>query len=211
MKNFSLEQINWQKMNGLLPAIIQNTNNGAVLMLGYMNREALEKTLDNKIVTFFSRSKQRLWIKGETSGHVLKLQSIALDCDGDSLLLQVIPTGPTCHLGYKSCFQPSGKTQLQFLDELIELIKERSVANVADSYTAQLLSQGKPRCAQKVGEEAVETVIAALSEKQDNLINEASDLFYHLLVLLKACELSFYDLLTCLEQRHQMKKSSAVK
>ena len=211
MNDFSWQQINWQKMQGLLPAIIQDAQTGAVLMLGYMNQEALEKTLKTKVVTFFSRSKERLWTKGETSGHYLFLQSIAIDCDGDSLLIQALPKGPTCHLGFKSCFQLAKNTQLQFLSELIEVINERSLQDKSESYTAQLLAEGKPRCAQKVGEEAVETVIAALCEKPEHLINEASDLFYHLLVLLKACELSFYDLLQCLEQRHQIKKSSAVK
>jgi phosphoribosyl-ATP pyrophosphohydrolase/phosphoribosyl-AMP cyclohydrolase len=203
MNDLELSQLDWQKMEGLIPAIIQNANNGEVLMLGYMNQEALQATLETRLVTFYSRSKQRLWTKGETSGHSLKLQAISLDCDGDSLLIQAIPQGPACHLGLASCFQPAPLSQLGFLDKLIKLIEERAKQNDSTSYTAQLLASGVNRCAQKVGEEAVETVIAAVSKNREELINEASDLVFHLLVMLEACELSFYELLDCLQKRHE--------
>jgi phosphoribosyl-ATP pyrophosphohydrolase/phosphoribosyl-AMP cyclohydrolase len=201
MNNLEIKQLAWQKMDGLIPAIIQNANNGEVLMLGYMNQEALELTLAKGQVTFYSRSKQRLWTKGESSGHLLQLKAIAPDCDGDSLLIQVLPQGPACHLGFVSCFQPSISTKLGFLDRLIQLIANRAQENTAQSYTAQLLAAGINRCAQKVGEEAVETAIAAVTNQRDELVNEAADLVFHLLVMLQACELSFYDLLDCLQAR----------
>ncbi|MBA3536390.1 MAG: bifunctional phosphoribosyl-AMP cyclohydrolase/phosphoribosyl-ATP diphosphatase HisIE [Tatlockia sp.] len=201
MNDLEPGQLDWQKMQGLIPAIIQNANNGEVLMLGYMNQEALQATLETRLVTFYSRSKQRLWTKGETSGHRLKLKSMSLDCDGDSLLVQAIPQGPACHLGLSSCFQPAPLSQLGFLESLIKLIEERSKQNETTSYTAELLASGVNRCAQKVGEEAVETVIAAVSKNREELINEAADLVFHLLVMLQACELSFYELLDCLQRR----------
>jgi phosphoribosyl-ATP pyrophosphohydrolase/phosphoribosyl-AMP cyclohydrolase len=202
MNNFPISQIDWQKMRGLIPAIIQNANSGEVLMLGYMNQEALQTTLQTEQVTFYSRSKQRLWTKGETSGHFLMLKAIALDCDGDSLLIQAMPKGPACHLGTSSCFRPTSESRLSFLDSLISLIKERANQGSSTSYTVQLLATGVNRCAQKVGEEAVETVIAAVSKNHEELINESADLLFHLLVLLQACELSFYELIDCLQKRH---------
>lgn len=198
-----MNELDWQKMDGLIPAIIQNAENGEVLMLGYMNEEALKITLETKTVCFYSRSKQRLWIKGESSGYKLELQSISFDCDGDSLLIQALPAGPTCHLGFSSCFQPRAQFQLGFLDKLIKLIAVRSQENQSTSYTATLLASGLNRCAQKLGEEAVETVISAVSKNREELINEASDLVFHLLVLLQACELSFYELIACLQRRHK--------
>lgn len=203
MRNLQTELIDWQKMKGLIPAIIQNINSGEVLMLGYMNQEALDLTLQSGQVTFYSRSKQRLWTKGESSGNYLELQALSLDCDGDSLLLQVLPQGPSCHLGSSSCFQSATEPKLSFLAYLINLIQERAYQDSTTSYTAELLATGINRCAQKVGEEAVETAIAAVSRNQQELINEASDLVFHLLVLLQACELSFYELLACLKKRHR--------
>lgn len=203
MTDLQPSQLDWQKMKGLIPAIIQNADNGEVLMLGYMNQQALEITLESRQVTFFSRSKQRLWTKGESSGHSLSLKAISLDCDGDSLLVQVEPQGPSCHLGYSSCFQPPLESRLGFLDALIKVIQERAQSSASSSYTAQLLAEGLNRCAQKVGEEAVETVIAAVSKNREELINEATDLIFHLLVMLQACELSFYELLDCLKRRHR--------
>ncbi|CEK10444.1 bifunctional phosphoribosyl-AMP cyclohydrolase/phosphoribosyl-ATP diphosphatase HisIE [Legionella hackeliae] len=200
--NLQLNDLNWKKMDGLLPAIIQDNRTGKVLMLGYMNEEALAITLETKQVTFFSRSKQRLWRKGETSHNTMQVDFIAADCDGDSLLVQVTPAGPACHLGLASCFQPI-ESQFNFLHELIQLIAQRSKNSNPSSYTTQLLTSGVARCAQKVGEEAVETVIAAVGNQQEELISEASDLLFHLLVLLQACEISFYDLITCLQQRHR--------
>ena len=202
MNSIEYSNLDWEKMNELIPAIIQNANTGEVLMLGYMNQEALQITLESRAVTFYSRSKQRLWTKGETSGNSLQLKSISMDCDADSLLVQVEPTGPCCHLGLTSCFQSSNQTNLGFLDELIQLIKDRANQGSKDSYTHQLLATGIKRCAQKVGEEAVETVIAALTDNREELLNETADLVFHLLVLLQACELSFYEILNCLKMRH---------
>lgn len=208
MNDLLPNQLNWQKMDGLIPAIIQHAHNGEVLMLGYMNREALELSLQKEQVTFYSRSKQRLWTKGESSGHFMKLQAIATDCDGDSLLIQVLPSGPACHLGFPSCFQPPIIAKLSFLDELITLIQNRAKEGSSTSYTAQLLAAGVQRCAQKVGEEAVETAIAAVTNNREQLLNESADLVFHLLVMLQACELSFYELLACLQQRHRHQMSS---
>lgn len=201
MSDLEINSLDWQKMNGLLPAIIQNAENGKVLMLGYMNQEALIATVTSGQLTLYSRSRQRLWRKGETSGNSMAVQFISADCDNDSLLIHVLPKGPACHLGYSSCYQPPFSTTLGFLDGLIELINERAKTNDSNSYTAQLLSDGINRCAQKVGEEAIETVIAATNGDKEELINESSDLIFHLLVLLKACELSFYDVLECLQER----------
>lgn len=208
MNDLQLNKLDWQKMNGLIPAIIQNANNGEVLMLGYMNQDALQMTLQNEQVTFYSRSKQRLWTKGETSGHRMMLKSISIDCDGDSLLVQVLPAGPACHLGSPSCFQPKIQTNLAFLDSLIQLIQDRANLESSNSYTAQLLADGTNRCAQKVGEEAVETVIAAVTNNRQDLLNETADLLFHLLVMLQACELSFYDIISCLQARHELKERS---
>jgi len=201
MSDLEINSLDWQKMNGLLPAIIQNAENGKVLMLGYMNQESLIATLTSGQLTLYSRSRKRLWRKGESSGNSMALQHISTDCDNDSLLIQVIPKGAACHLGYNSCYQPPFNSSLGFLDTLIELINERAETNDTNSYTAQLLESGVHRCAQKVGEEAIETVIAAASENKEELINESADLVFHLLVLLKACELSFYDVLQCLQER----------
>lgn len=203
MSNLQLNNLDWQKMGGLIPAIVQDAKSGNVLMLGYMNEEALQTTLDSKQLTFYSRSKQRLWRKGETSGHTMVIESIATDCDGDSLLVQVTPAGPTCHLGFTTCFQPETQSKLGFLNYLIQLIQQRAQNSSTHSYTAQLLATGINRCAQKVGEEAVETVIAAISQNREELLNESADLFFHLLVLLQACELSFYELLEYLQVRHK--------
>ena len=202
MNDLRLNNLDWQKMNGLIPTIVQHANSGEILMLAYMNQEALQLTLETKQLTFYSRSKQALWRKGETSGNTMALQSIRTDCDADSLLVQVLPEGSACHLGFSSCFQPASSSKLSFLDSLIKLIQGRSEQNARESYTTQLLASGINRCAQKVGEEAVETVIAAVSKDRDELVNEATDLLFHLLVLLQACELSFYELIDCLQLRH---------
>ena len=201
MNHIDINALDWEKMNGLLPAVIQNAENGTVLMLGYMNQEALIATLTTGQLNLYSRSRNRLWRKGETSGNSMSIQHISVDCDNDSLLIQVLPKGPACHLGYNSCFQPAKNTNLGFIQELMDLIHERADTSSENSYTAQLLESGLSRCAQKVGEEAVETVIAALSSDREELINECADLIFHLFVLLKACELSFYDILQCLQER----------
>jgi phosphoribosyl-ATP pyrophosphohydrolase/phosphoribosyl-AMP cyclohydrolase len=207
MSNLNIDQLDWNKMSDLLPAIIQHAETGEVLMLGYMNRDALSTSLSTNEVTFYSRSKQRLWRKGETSGNTMVVKQITTDCDNDSLLIQVIPTGPVCHLGYSTCFQPEVETPKVFLDELIKVIADRATAHDSESYTSELIVSGINRCAQKVGEEAVETVIAAVSNNPAELITETADLLFHLLVLLQVSHVTFYDVLTCLQQRHILKST----
>ncbi|MBI2784904.1 MAG: bifunctional phosphoribosyl-AMP cyclohydrolase/phosphoribosyl-ATP diphosphatase HisIE [Legionella longbeachae] len=201
MNHMEINNLDWEKMNGLLPAIIQNAENGNVLMLGYMNQESLIATLTTGQLNLYSRSRKRLWRKGESSGNSMSIQHISVDCDNDSLLIQVLPKGPACHLGYSSCFQPANNTGLGFMHELMELINERAETKNENSYTVKLLDSGVSRCAQKVGEEAVETVIAAVNNDREELVNECADLIFHLFVLLKACELNFYDVLQCLQDR----------
>lgn len=203
MSDIEINSLDWQKMKGLLPAIIQNADNGQVLMLGYMNREALIATITSGQLTLYSRSRQRLWRKGETSGNSMALHQISADCDNDSLLVQVLPKGPACHKGFISCYQPHLTSALGFIDELINLINERAENPDENSYTSQLLDSGLKRCAQKLGEEAVETVIAVIDGDQEEIMKETADLTYHLLVLLKAAELNFYDVLNCLKERNQ--------
>ncbi|RUR12376.1 bifunctional phosphoribosyl-AMP cyclohydrolase/phosphoribosyl-ATP diphosphatase HisIE [Legionella sp. km772] len=201
MSDIEINSLDWQKMEGLLPAIIQNADNGQVLMLGYMNREALIATITSGQLTLYSRTRQRLWRKGESSGNSMALHQISADCDNDSLLVQVIPKGPACHKGYVSCYQPHLNSSLGFIDELMTVINERAENPDENSYTAQLLDSGVKRCAQKLGEEAVETVIAVMNGDQEEIMNETADLIYHLLVLLKAAELNFYEVLNCLKER----------
>ncbi|WP_337977916.1 bifunctional phosphoribosyl-AMP cyclohydrolase/phosphoribosyl-ATP diphosphatase HisIE [Edwardsiella tarda] len=185
----------------MMPAIVQHAASGQVLMLGYMTPEALEQTERSGKVTFYSRSKQRLWTKGETSGHVLNVVSITPDCDRDTLLVLAEPQGPTCHLGTDSCFDPA-TPQWLFLYQLEQLLAARKHADPQSSYTARLYASGTKRIAQKVGEEGVETALAATVQDRDELVNEASDLVYHLLVLLQDQRLSLGDIIDCLSQRH---------
>ena len=199
MKPEQIDQLDFGKQDGLLPAVIQDARSGQVLMLGYMNREALERTLDSRQVTFFSRSKQRLWTKGESSGHVLELVRLEADCDADTLLVQALPRGPTCHLGRASCFPDA---PAQFLGELDALIAQRVAERPAGSYTTRLLEAGIRRIAQKVGEEGVETALAAVVQDDDALLGEAADLAYHLLVLLHARGLGLAELQATLAKRH---------
>ncbi|AQS36492.1 phosphoribosyl-AMP cyclohydrolase [Shewanella psychrophila] len=199
--NEALEgQLDWEKQAGLIPAVVQNHLSGKVLMLGYMNRAALEKTLATKQVTFYSRSKQRLWTKGEESGNTLELVAIDKDCDNDSLLVQVIPNGPTCHLQRESCW-PDGNAH-PFIDNLAKLIASRKGDDPKSSYTAHLFERGTKRIAQKVGEEGLETALAAATNDKPELIDEASDLMYHLLVLLEDQDLTMNDITNNLMQRH---------
>jgi phosphoribosyl-AMP cyclohydrolase / phosphoribosyl-ATP pyrophosphohydrolase len=207
MSDIEINALDWQKMNGLLPAIIQNAESGRVLMLGYMNQESLIATLTTGQLTMYSRSRKRLWRKGESSGNSMAVQHISVDCDNDSILIQVLPKGPACHLGSPTCYQPIPPTSLVVMDDLIEVINQRAKQKNKSSYTSTLLSEGINRCAQKVGEEAVETVIAAASSNRENLINESADLIYHFLVLLKACDLSFYEVLNCLKERDSSRYS----
>ncbi|HEK1095252.1 TPA: bifunctional phosphoribosyl-AMP cyclohydrolase/phosphoribosyl-ATP diphosphatase HisIE [Proteus mirabilis] len=202
MNNTKLAQLDWQKVDNLMPVIIQNAISGDVLMLGYMDKAALEMTLNSGKVTFYSRTKQHLWTKGETSGNFLKLVDIYPDCDNDTLLILAHPIGPTCHNGTESCFAPA-QSQWGFLYELENLLRERKSASPNSSYTAQLYASGTKRIAQKVGEEGVETALAATVNDREELKNEASDLLYHLMVLLQDQSLSLSDVIDCLQKRHK--------
>lgn len=190
MSGIDIESLAWDKQDGLLPAIVQDAATLRVLMLGYMSREALHATLESGRVTFFSRSKQRLWMKGESSGDVLELVAIDTDCDSDTLLVQARPHGPTCHLGRTSCFPDAPGSELGALDALIAT-RERE--RPAGSYTTKLFEGGIRRIAQKVGEEGVETALAAVAQEDEALLGESADLIYHLIVLLRARGLSLAD------------------
>ncbi|WP_413685624.1 bifunctional phosphoribosyl-AMP cyclohydrolase/phosphoribosyl-ATP diphosphatase HisIE [Proteus sp. NMG38-2] len=202
MNSETLAQLDWEKVDNLMPVIIQNAISGDVLMLGYMNKEALDMTLKSGNITFYSRTKQRLWTKGETSGNFLKLVNIYPDCDNDTLLILANPIGPTCHNGTESCFAPA-QSQWGFLYELENILRERKNASPDSSYTARLYASGTKRIAQKVGEEGVETALAATVNDREELRNEASDLLYHLMVLLQDQSLSLSDVIGCLQERHK--------
>jgi phosphoribosyl-AMP cyclohydrolase / phosphoribosyl-ATP pyrophosphohydrolase len=193
--------------NALIPAVVQDATSGAVLMLGYMNEEAYDLTLSSGRVTFFSRSRGRLWVKGETSGHFLQLQSIAVDCDEDALLVLARPNGPTCHLGTTTCWgedAPRTAAQdLQFLGTLEGLLERRIAERPEGSYTTRLLSQGTRRIAQKVGEEGLEVALAAVAQSNPDVIGEAADLLYHLMLLLKVRQISLPQVVDELRQRHR--------
>ena len=196
--------IDFEKMNGLVPAIIQDSITKNVLMLGFMNEEAYQKTLATKRVTFYSRSRKCLWTKGETSGNYLELVSMKPDCDNDTLLVKVIPHGPTCHTGTDTCWGEENKRNpLLFLSELQDFINKRHEEMPEKSYTTSLFKDGTNRMAQKVGEEAVETVIEATNGTDDRLIYEASDLIYHLIVLLTSKGYRIEDLARELKKRHK--------
>lgn len=192
-------RLDWANGDGLLPAIVQDATTLRVLMLGYMNREALDATLTSRRVTFFSRSKQRLWTKGESSGHVLDLVSVDVDCDDDSLLVLAHPRGPTCHLQRASCFPEAPGA---FLAELDTVIARRERERPGNSYTTRLFDAGVRRIAQKVGEEGVETALAAVAQDDAALLGESADLLYHLTVLLRARGLSLADAVAVLRERH---------
>lgn len=202
---FDIDAVDWNKTDGLVPAVVQDVHSLRVLMLGYMNRDALQQTIASGKVTFFSRSKQRLWQKGETSGHILQLHSIRLDCDQDALLLLAEPHGPTCHNGTITCWGDDEAPSLATLADLAAIIRERHRNPQAGSYTAKLFESGLARIAQKVGEEGVETALAGATGAA-NLKDEAGDLLYHLLVLLEASGMNLGDVLTVLHQRAKAKK-----
>ncbi|HNZ36293.1 MAG: Phosphoribosyl-ATP pyrophosphatase [Candidatus Marinimicrobia bacterium ADurb.Bin030] len=195
--------IDFTKNNGLLPAIIQDEKTGKVLMLGYMNRESYEKTRATGRVTFFSRSRQALWTKGETSGNFLEVKEILSDCDGDTLLIKVKPTGPTCHTGADTCFNEKNIAEKPFIFELEEIIRDRRNNPKPGSYTNKLFDAGDERIAQKVGEEATEVVIDAVTGNEMRLPEEVADLLYHLLVLLVAKDVALDDIMNVLEKRHR--------
>jgi phosphoribosyl-ATP pyrophosphohydrolase/phosphoribosyl-AMP cyclohydrolase len=195
-----LESLDWAKGDGLLPVVVQDAGNLRVLMLGYMNAEALAATQSSGFVTFYSRSKQRLWKKGESSGHVLQLVSIQADCDNDTLLVLARPQGPTCHLQRDSCFADAPAS---FIADLDALVAQRERERPAGSYTTKLFDEGIRRIAQKVGEEGVETALASVVQDDAALLGESADLVFHLLVLLRARGLSLQDVSSVLQQRHK--------
>jgi phosphoribosyl-ATP pyrophosphohydrolase/phosphoribosyl-AMP cyclohydrolase len=195
-----MEQIDFTKGNGLVPVVIQDNNTLRVLMVGYMNEEALKKTRNEKKVTFFSRSKNRLWTKGETSGNFLYVEEISADCDNDSILIKVNPAGPVCHTGSTSCF--GDETAKGFIYGLEHIINQRINNDTKDSYTNQLYKKGINKVAQKVGEETVELVIEAKDDNIDLFKNEAADLIYHLLILLKAKGVNLESIEEVLKERH---------
>ncbi|HII4331041.1 TPA: bifunctional phosphoribosyl-AMP cyclohydrolase/phosphoribosyl-ATP diphosphatase HisIE [Vibrio parahaemolyticus] len=199
------ERINWEKVDGLVPAIVQDFQSSQVLMMGYMNQDALAKTGETDQVTFFSRTKKRLWTKGETSGNVLQLVNISLDCDNDTLLVRVNPIGPTCHTGTTTCWDGDAQeeSQMVWLHQLEQLLAARKSADPDSSYTASLYARGTKRISQKVGEEGVEVALAATSGDKAELVCESADLIYHLLVLLQDQGLSMNDVVNKLKERHK--------
>jgi len=194
--------IDFDKMNGLVPAIVQDVDTRKVLMLGFMNREAYDKTNETGLVTFYSRSRQKLWTKGEESGHVLHLVSMKNDCDNDTLLVEVHPEGPTCHTGTDTCWGEKNEEPVMFLKELQDFIEKRYKEMPKDSYTTSLFESGVNRMAQKVGEEAVETVIEATNGTPQRMVYEGADLLYHLIVLLTSKGYRIEDLAHELVERH---------
>jgi phosphoribosyl-AMP cyclohydrolase / phosphoribosyl-ATP pyrophosphohydrolase len=196
-----IESLNWDKMNGLLPAIVQHAHTGKVLMLGYMSPESLQESLVQNTVIFFSRSKNRQWMKGETSGNFLTIKQITPDCDKDALLICVEPAGNTCHQGVESCFVDAFFT-MEFMSYIEHIIEQRKNQPSEGSYICQLLKSGLHRIAQKVGEEAVETVIAAIAQSDDVFLDEMADLFFHMQLLLSVKGFAFKDVMTVMRTRH---------
>lgn len=202
MSIIQLSELNFQKTGGLIPAIIQDANTDKVLMLGYMNEEALQKTIADKVVTFFSRSKNRLWTKGETSGNFFNVVDLKVDCDQDTLLIKVHPVGPACHTGADTCFNEDNRS-LHFLQTLEKVIHERRDHPSESSYTSKLFQRGINKVAQKVGEEAVELIIEAKDNNTELFLNEAADLLYHYLILLAAKGHDLGEVIKVLEGRHR--------
>jgi phosphoribosyl-ATP pyrophosphohydrolase/phosphoribosyl-AMP cyclohydrolase len=204
------DSVDWNKNDGLVPAIVQHAVTGRVLMLGDMNGEALAETQTSGLLTLYSRSRNRLWTKGETSGNELALHDIELDCDGDTFLVTAMPAGPTCHLGKTSCFdRDAGLPGFGFVGQLESIILDRLRNQASESYTAQLAKAGVQRIAQKVGEEGVEVALAGMKGDRKELISEAADLIYHVLVLLNYQGLNFADVAEQLESRHRGQESIA--
>ena len=201
MTELNIDQLDFDKTDGLIPAVIQDAKTSQVMMLGYMTRDALQKTIDGGKVTFFSRSKNRLWTKGETSGNYIDLVDIKSDCDNDTLLITANPNGPVCHTGSDTCFDEVRleKFTLKTLERVIQKRKEEPKEG---SYTNRLFEEGTPKISQKVGEEAVETIIEAMKGDKDRLKEETADLLYHLLVLLADSEVTLQEVLEVLEKRH---------
>jgi phosphoribosyl-ATP pyrophosphohydrolase/phosphoribosyl-AMP cyclohydrolase len=201
--------LDWEKMGGMLPAIVQDRASGRVLMLGYMNPEALAATLSSGLATFFSRSRERLWVKGETSGNRLHTEQIFFDCDADALLVLARPEGPTCHLGSASCFGDQAMPDLARLGELSAIVHERAMSGGQASYTRSLLEAGRGRIAQKVGEEGLEVALAAVSRSASDCTEELADLLYHVAVLMESLELTWGDIVAVLQARHSASSSTA--
>jgi phosphoribosyl-ATP pyrophosphohydrolase/phosphoribosyl-AMP cyclohydrolase len=203
--SLDIDRVDFAKGDGLVPAIVQDADTGAVLMMAYMNREALEQTLARGRAVFFSRSKQRLWEKGETTGHTLDVVNVVADCDQDTLLVTARPRGPACHNGTLTCFgdEPrAAATTIAFLAKLESVVAQRATEKPEDSYTARLLEKGVTRVAQKVGEEGVELALAAAAQDVDKVIGESADLLFHLLVLLRARGVTLAQVVDELEKRH---------
>jgi phosphoribosyl-ATP pyrophosphohydrolase/phosphoribosyl-AMP cyclohydrolase len=201
-----VKDVDFDKAGGLVPAIVQDADTGAVLMLAYMNREALDETLQRRRAVFYSRSKQRLWEKGETTGHTLDVVDVAIDCDGDTLLVTARPRGPACHEGTVTCFGDAPRaaaTGIGFLAKLERVVEQRAAEKPETSYTARLLDKGIAKVAQKVGEEGVEVALAGVAESEQKVIDESADLLFHLLVLLRARGLSLKQVVDTLESRHK--------
>lgn len=197
--------IDFEKNSGLIPVIVQDATTSRVLMLAYMNREALEITMESKKLTFFSRSRNELWTKGETSGNYLRLVDIKQDCDGDTLLAKAIPDGPVCHTGDDTCWGEINRNdKLEFITYLETVIESRKDANPGSSYTASLFDKGINKISQKLGEEAVELILEAVNGKDELFLEEAADLVYHLLVLLNIKGYAFNDIITALKARHKI-------
>lgn len=192
----------WEKMDGMLPAVVQDRGSGRVLMVAYMNRDALEATLRSGLATFFSRSKQRLWEKGETSGNQLQVHAVFADCDGDALLVLADPSGPTCHLGTVSCFGNEAIEGPGWLDELANIVRERAHSDDEASYTRKLLMEGSARIAQKVGEEGLEVALAAVTREAEGCAEEVADLLYHLTVLMHSQGFGWPEVIALLRSRH---------
>jgi phosphoribosyl-ATP pyrophosphohydrolase/phosphoribosyl-AMP cyclohydrolase len=203
-----IDALDWDKMDGLLPAVVQDRLSGRVLMLGYMNADALQATMDSGFVTFLSRSKGRLWQKGESSGNRLRLRSVFSDCDNDALLVIVDPDGPTCHTGTLSCFGNEALDGAGWLGHLSAIVNERAISGGADSYTRKLLADGRARIAQKVGEEGVEVALAAVTREAQACAEETADLLYHLAVLMKAAGFGWTEVVDILKARHSAESSS---
>ena len=203
MPDINPDKIDWDKGGGLVPAIVQNSDNGQILMLAYMDRAALAQTITSKKVTFFSRSKNRLWTKGETSGNWLDYISGEMDCDADTLLIQARPQGPSCHTGSVTCFNDQRPSNIGFLDQLGRLIAERRKTMPEGSYTTSLFAEGKARIAQKVGEEGIELALARMKDDGAEMANEAADLLFHMMVLLEDTGLSLADAIKVLQDRHK--------
>ncbi len=203
--NFDENELSWQKMKGLIPAVVQDNQSKEILMLGYMTKEALAKTLETRKVTFFSRSKNKLWTKGETSGHYLEVCDIRADCDQDCIVVKAQALGPTCHLGNVSCFETKEEYPNNFISSLEKIINTRKNVDPKKSYTASLFTAGLFRMAQKVGEEGLEVALASVSTCKQKLCEESADLLFHLLVLLSAKGLSFNDVIRELRLRGHKK------